>query len=505
MDVMLRLFLITGVCIFSISEMRCQEKNGQVLDFKTHSPISYATIAYGTSGVITNEEGRFAISDYQDARAVTISSLGYESKTVPMDSLGENPIVLHEAAIDLDAVYLANKSLSGEEIMERIKAHVDSNYNFGSLQRRFFLRESHKNTITTFNIQVNKSSIAALDQNLMDSITSSAPKNNDSYIEVLGDLYGSYGQQKLHVIKAADLYNPASTVSFDTLVQKLETIFDKNIKKDSYIRIRSGVIGVSVDADDLTEDDPDESHNSTNAVPSTEDPEKQLVQRRKELQQQSREDLEELMQNPFWKEDITFDLFANSKKYDFTVAGYTSVNGALAYILRFEPRRRSSHFKGVLYVNTADFGVYRVDFKNIKPLKTFRLFGISTADDVYRGKMIFAKNTEGRYDLKYMERQEGKSVGVDRPLTVIEKNKKIAGRRKQNELDMDVLFKNSDTDLYQLVIFGSESIDPTDWNDTEENKEFIYQKFKKYNPDFWKDYTIIEPDQAIQSFSLPEE
>ncbi len=502
---MLKLCVITIICIFSISEMLCQENGGQVLDFKTRKPISYATIAYGGAGVITNEDGRFAINDYKGAQMVNISSLGYESKTVSIDSLSANPILLHEIAIDLDAVYLANKNLTGKEIIERIKAQVESNYNFTPLQRRFFLRESHGNTIATFNIHVNKSSIAALDQTLMDSITSNAPKHNDSYIELLGDLYGNYGQQQLHMIKAADLYNPASTVSFDTLIQKLETIFDKNVKKDSYIKIRSGIIGVSVDADDLTDKEARETQNSTTIVQSEEDPDKEILQRRKQLQEQSKEKIEDLLQNVFWKNDIVFDLFENSKKYDFTLTGYTSINDELAYIIRFEPRKRSSQFKGDLYVNTADFGVYRLDFENVKPLKTFRLFGISTADDVYRGKMIFEKNKDGRYDVKYMERQEGHSVGVDRPLTVVEKNKKIAGRRKQNELDMDVLFKNNQTDLYQLVIFGTKNIDQGDWSKTDENKDFIYKKFKKYTPNFWKDYTIIEPDRAIQSFSLPEE
>ena len=501
---MIKLLRLSVFLFLGFSAAFAQEKDGQVLDFNTHEPIPYATIAYNKTGVITNETGKFTITHYEGANEVTISSLGYESLTLPLAALGQEPILLKLKAIDLASVYLANKNLTGVEIIERVKAHVDSNYNVKANQKRFFLRESNINTITQFDIQVDKSSIPELDQALMDSITRSVPKNNDSYIEALGDMYGDYNNQQLKLLKAADLYNPAATVSLDSLLHKLETIFNKNIKKDSYIKIRSGIIGVSVDADELSDDDENSQEQVTAEEKTPQQLEKEDQNRRKELKQHSQKQIKELLQSPFWKSDITFDLFENAKKYDFSIQGYTSIDGEFAYIINFEPRKRSSLFKGKLYVNTVDYGVYRIDFENLKPLSTFRLFGVATADDVYRGKMIYEKDVSGRYNLKYLERAQGESVTIDRPLTILEKNKKVAGRRKQNELDMDILFKNSSIDIYQLIILNTQINTGVAFAKAEEEQNFDYQKFKKYNPDFWKDYTIIEPDQAIKSFSLSE-
>ena len=79
--------------------------------------------------------------------------------------------------------------------------------------------------------------------------------------------------------------------------------------------------------------------------------------------------------------------------------------------------------KGVLYVNTQDFAIVRLDFENVKPLSKFGLLGINYRNDVFRCKMLFDKDLNGSYSPRYLELNDGGYMGLDRPLKVIEKNK----------------------------------------------------------------------------------
>ena len=79
-----------------------------------------------------------------------------------------------------------------------------------------------------------------------------------------------------------------------------------------------------------------------------------------------------------------------------------------------------------MYVNTEDFAVIRVDYENIKPLRKFALLGISYKEHLKKGTIIFQKNNNGKYSLKYMDESSGQIVGIKRPVKIIEKNKNVS-------------------------------------------------------------------------------
>jgi hypothetical protein len=270
-----------------------------------------------------------------------------------------------------------------------------------------------------------------------------------------------------------------------------------NLKERSYLKVRSGIIGVKIDEDELQEEIIAKEDKKEK---TPEEKEKARQDRKKSLVKTSNSKIERLMNGMFWKEDITFNLFDKSNRYEYRLNGYAWIDNAAVYVIDFEPKRRAD-FKGRIYVNTSDFGVHRLEYENVKPLKKFRLFGISTSDDVYRGKMIFIKDEAGKYNLSYVERETGETVGIDRPLTIIEKNKHVPGRRKQNELDLDLNFKISQVQKLQLVVYKNENLAPGELEKLSAASDFEYQTFKSYNSDFWSGYNIIEPSAAIKSFT----
>ena len=494
----MRLFVIFFLAL-QVQFLQAQEVRARVLDASSKKPVPYANIILSENrGLVTNEEGYFSYNsnDRELPEVVKISSLGYELLEIDPRKISEEIIYLKPSTVELREVFLTNKNLSPKEIIERVKEEVSNNYNFNNSRKRIFLRESDFSYVRRFDLEVDKSTIAGIDQQLMNEISSKIPKVSDSYKEVLADIYGNYDSQKVSIIKAANLHNPQSTQSLEELTDHLNSLFMNTLKERSYLKIRSGIIGIKIDEDELKEDF---VVNEPKKEKTPEEKEKDRLQRRKNLQTGSGSKVQKLMNGMFWKEDITFNLFDKSNKYKFKMNGFAWIDNATVYVIDFEPKR-GADFKGKLYVNTTDFGIHRLEYENVKPLKKFRLFGISTADDVYRGKMIFTKDEAGKYNLSYMERETGESVGVHRPLTIIEKNKHVKGRRKQNELDLDLKLNVSQVNKLQLVVYENEALPAGSLDNFTVKDDFEYQTFKVYNPEFWNGYNIIEPNTAIKNF-----
>lgn len=492
-------FFIFFFLMLQVQLLQAQELRARVLDASSKKPVPYANIILSENrGLVTNEEGYFSYNpkDRELPEVIRISSLGYELLEIDPREISTEIIYLKPSTVELREVFVSNKNLSAKEIIEKVKEEVSNNYNFSNTKKRIFLRESDYNYVRRFDLEVDKSTIAGIDQKLMNEISSQVPKVSDSYKEVLADVYGNYDSQKVNIIKAANLHNPKSTESLEELTERLNSLFMNTLKERSYLKIRSGIIGIKVDEDELKEDF---VVTGKKKEKTPEEKEKDRLNSRKYLKTGSLAKVQRLMNGMFWKEDITFNLFDKSNKYRFKMNGFAWIDNATAYVIDFEPKR-GADFKGRLYVNTEDYGVHRLEYENVKPLKKFRLFGISTADDVYRGKMIFTKDEAGKYNLSYMERETGESVGVHRPLTIIEKNKHVKGRRKQNELDLELKLNVSQVNKLQLVVYENEAMPAGSLDNVVLTDDFDYQTFKVYNPEFWSGYNIIEPNTAIRNF-----
>jgi hypothetical protein len=484
---------------------QAQEIKGRVLDAANKQPIPYANVLFGEhKGVVTNEEGYFSFytAEEKAPESIRISSLGYEMLEITPQQLQNEVVYLVPATIELKEVFVSDKTLSPKDILRKAKEEIGNNYDLNYSKKRIFFRQSDINYVRKFDLHVDESTIPGIDQELMDKISAEIPKVSDSYKEVLADLYGNYDSQKLQIIKAANLHNPQSTQSLTDLTDRLETLFKQNLKKNSYLKIRSGIVGVKVSARELQEE-LEESKKEEKKEKTPEELEKEAADSQKILQKNTGNKINSLLGNMFWKEDATFDLFDRLNRYRYKLDGYAYIDNETVYVISFEPKWRSD-FKGKIFVNTADYGIHRLEYENVKPLKKFRLFGISALDDVYRGRLIFVKNEAGKYQLSYMEREKGESVGIDRPLTIIEKNKYVPGRRKQNELDLDLDLRMSQVERVQVVVYEQEGVQPAVYETLPKNTDFTYEKFKVYNPEFWKGNNIMEPNAAIKKFTALE-
>lgn len=505
-----RLLLILFTLLTSQFFEAQESIQAKLIDSITQKPIPYASIELNKkSGIISNKNGDFQIyvnKKITEKDTLFINCLGYETKRVGVKTFADSIIVLNQKSIELDEVLVSNKNYTIEEILEKIKENLANNYDFEYTKSRLFYRQSENNNILKNAVDIKKSTIPEINQKFVDSILYIMPKNSGDYTEILGDFYQkpiTKSAIKLDIIKASDLYDKNNEISFDGLEEKFNNIFKKHVKRDSYFKIKSGIFGTKEEIDSSLFGDSKEDEATEKTKAFIEEQKKKEAERKKNFLRYTKHSISNLKTRSFIFEDSQFNFLEKSNRYRFELLDYQFLNGEFVYKITFEPKRKED-FKGIIYVNTDNFAIMRLDYENVKPLKKFRLLGISYSEYLKQGTFIYAKNNADKYVLKYAEIESGNKFGIKRPLKIIEKNKHVKGRRKQNEIVTDIHFIVSNITKKELVVFENESITETTFNNFSEKAKVTPTHLPKYDPEFWKGYNVIEPNQAIKDFKSLE-
>ncbi|MFD1615599.1 carboxypeptidase-like regulatory domain-containing protein [Gelatiniphilus marinus] len=485
--------------------------HAKLIDSTTQKPIAFATIELNKkSGVISNENGVFQMylnKKTSENDSLSINCLGYETKRIAVKKLTDSIIVLRQKSIELDEVLVSNKKYTAGEIIEKAKENLATNYNFEFSKNRLFYRQSDYNNMLKNTIKIKKTTIPELNQKFVDSILHIMPKKSGNHTEILGDLYQKpiiKDALKLDIIKASNLYDKNNEISFEGLEEKFNNIFKKHVKRDSYFKIKSGIFGTKEDIDSSLFGDTKTDKDIEKTKAFIEAQKKKESERKKNFLTYRKWGIASLETSSFIFKDSFLNFLEKPNRYKFELLDYLFLNGEFVYKITFAPKRKEN-FKGVLYINTDDFAIVRVDYQNVKNLKNFRLLGISYSEHLKKGTFIYAKNTLNKYALKYAEAESGNKFGIKRPLKIIEKNKHVKGRRKQNEISTDVHFIVSNITKKELVVFENETITDTAFNNFTEKAKVTPTYLPKYDPSFWKGYNVMEPNRAIKDFKSIEQ
>ncbi|QLE00460.1 carboxypeptidase-like regulatory domain-containing protein [Galbibacter sp. BG1] len=500
--VYLFLFLIV---LFSEGISAQKTISAKIIDATTEEPIPFATISLNDkTGVISSEDGEFTINIIKEIEATDslyISCLGYEEKKFAVNNFEASEVSLSTKDIELDEVVLLNKNYTVEEIMEKVEDSLEKNYDHNFFKQKVFYRSADHATILNNYIKIKESSIPEINQAFSDSISRSIPKSTSYYTEILADLYGKIQEDeqevKLDIIKASELYDKNNSLSYEAIEAKLQKIMRKHVKRDSYFKIKSGIIGGKSEIDSSFFED--ESMDT-------------LVEYQKKKEKEKKENflnyrtsqISSLLKDNFLYEDSDLNFIHKSRKYDFELNGLLYLDNDLVYKINFKPDG-GADYKGVMYINAFDFAVIRLEYENVKPIKKFNLFGVSYYEYLQKGVILYAKNQRGKYALKYQEETKGQKVGFDRPLKIIEKNKNVDGRRKQNEVSTHVDFTLQNIEKFELVVFEDTAIESQQFENFTPEPNIAPVYLPNYDPSFWEGYNIIAPNEAIKSFTSIKE
>ena len=136
------LAVLTSIVTFTFATAQTQTFSATVLDAKTQEPIPFATVQTGkNTGTITNTEGVFSII-LEETRAendsIFISSMGYGKKGILPEMIADGVVLLKAETNELDSVFLTNNPLEAEEIIERVKENLITNYPNTLTQKKSF-------------------------------------------------------------------------------------------------------------------------------------------------------------------------------------------------------------------------------------------------------------------------------------------------------------------------------------------------------------------------------
>ncbi len=494
-------FLYRFLFFFSLGMygLFAQTVESVIVDKQTREVVPYAQVfvknnTYGVS----NDEGFFRLhpNPYNLNDTLEIRLMGYEKLALPIKAV-QDSLFLQPNPFSLNEVIVSNNSLSAEEVIERVIRQIPLNYPEQTRQRTVFLRESTFDSVRKFSMNLEESTIPEINESIILELEKSIPKKSNFFVESLFDLYGKAQQEsaKIDLIKASVLRDEDATVDTDIIEKKMGKLLENKVKNGSYFKVKSGIFGAKLETDDFHLDTQD------SLVVPKEKTEEEITKERKQFNNNRKSKIRGLYQDLFYSEEASLDVVDKSNKYIFEIVQLGIEGDDLVYIIDFEPKR-SADFKGRMWVHASDFAVLRMEYENLKPLKSFGLLGISFKEHIASGQMVFRKNESGSYELQFAETLSGNLVSLKRPLKIIEKRKTGSFRRRQNEVSFNFDFRITSIEKKELLVLKSLPIGEKEVNKFKSTYGIGRERLNAYDPNFWKGTTIIEPNEKIKSFKI---
>jgi len=476
----LTVIILIGVCL----KLSSQSINIKIIDSLSEQPIPYVNIYFTNKyGLISDEFGNFQLikSQLSFKDSMYISLMGYRKKAFLVKDFNDSIVKLTQIPIKLSDVFITNRKLTAEEIISKVRENIDKNYETGFSKNKIYLSRQANTVTEKFVIDKFKSTVPDINKGLLDSVLSNLSKENKSELQTLSYYYGSYDKnnQKIKMIKARETYNKGGEV-LQSLNKKMKEAFKKELKPDSYYKIKSGIFGGDLEVDVLEEVD------STNVESIKKFQEKELKEK-KDFANRQKSRIKNIYNFLFFVEKTPLNFILKPNKYIFSEPRMNNLGDDLVYVIECSPKGRNK-YSATLFINPNDFAVVRLDFKNIKPLFNIKLLGVFRNVYLREGKILLSKYENKKYNLSYLKMNYGQKVGFDRSIKLIEKNKNVKGRRKQNEISFRMDFKMDLKIMTELQVFESSEILKNTFQ-TIDHKNDVYPEYlEEFTTNFWEEF-----------------
>ena len=476
--------LIILLIFIAYYDINAQSLSIQVKDSLTLSPIPFSTVSFSNNkGLISDENGIFQLitTELINQDSLYVSSMGYEKVSYPLIKFKDSIIYLRPKPVVLNDVILTNKRLSSIEIIQEVYKNIDKNYEKGLTKNKIFLSKRSSSKTKRFNTSKFKSSIKEINYSLLDSISNNLSKENENALEILCYQFGNIEQdkQKISLIKARETYNKEDEI-LESLNTKLELYLKENIKSDSYFKIKSGLFGGDLEVDGLHDFD------STDLEVISKKNEEDL-KRKKNFAGYQKNTINNFYSTLFFNEDSDFNFILKPNKYTFSEPELNFIGEDLIYVIECNPKGNSK-YKGILYINSEDFALIRLDFKNTKSLFKFKLLGVAFNQYLREGKLLLSKFDNEKYNLSYAQVTYNQTFSIDRPIRLIEKNKNVKGRRKQNEISFKIDMAFDQENKIEIQVFESSKISIDEFEKIEETNKVLPEFLDEFTTNFWEEF-----------------
>ena len=476
--------IIIFLLLYSL-KISSQSLNIQIIDSISNQPIPYSNVYFSNSnGLISNENGSFELikSQLTENDSMHISMLGYKKSSFLIKDFNDTLIKLAQSPIKLSDVILTNKKLSSDEIISKVIENIDNNYEKEFTENKIYLSRKSNTSTERFIINKFKSTVPEINKSIIDSLLANLAKEYNSGLETLAYYYRTFDDEfnkKIKIIKSRETYNKEGE-ALESINKKMEEAFKNELKPDSYYKIKSGIFGGDLELDGLEEVD------STNTESIKKFQEKE-IKKRDNFANNQIWTINRFYNFLFFEKESPLNFVLKATKYIFSEPKIDIIGNDLVYKVEANPKGRGK-YSGTLFINPDDFAIVRIDFKNVKPVYNIKLLGIFV--NIYQrdGTLILSKYGSEKYSLSYAKINFGQRVGFDRPIKLIEKNKNVKGRRKQNEISfkMDLIFDEKSST--ELQIFESKKISKDEFENIKIKNEIMPEYSEEFTTNFWEEF-----------------
>ena len=366
-----------------------QTITAKIIADSNSTPIAYATVKTGNySGVISNEEGYFSINiSHSNISAITISCMGYESKTLSIENIKNlNYIItLNEALNQLDAVHLTNKRPHIDSIMARVKRRINNNYNIDLNTYNLFYRTSEHVDFKHLDFEIEKAShvssknIDKANADLTQLTNTIINSNIVHFTDVKAVLHTlNQDSSKMAVQKATKLLDHKKDFSIENIENKAKTLVLKYLDTTKTYKVKTGLFKVE-DSMSLNDDEFKSDKNKNINVSNL------------------KHSIGSLVKKGTFSNMSFLKTVINPELYEYALNDINYKGNERVFVIGFKPRKAKSKLTGTLVVNNSDYAITRIDYSYYKSRHGSKfnlrlLLGIKYIDNLSEGTYIFEKS-----------------------------------------------------------------------------------------------------------------
>ncbi len=501
---MARLVLYLLTFVTGVLSANAQQITGRILDSQTQQSIPYATIRVGQTDLISNNDGYFTFSSKSDADLIAISFIGYDSKQLSVSQLKQNNNIVHltQGTYDIGEIYVSNVKPDPNEVMKLVNENLAENYKNIDYKSTVFIRGSTTFKPKKFEMKLkratdlSKSEVKEINQEIESLVSQTINTPVKTYSDKLIDVYKTADKYKLDVKKAVRLMDENRSSDYDELQKSSTELFYKVMDTTKFYRIKSGLIG-SRDTISFSKEynqnrkDKKEKEGKNNL--------KTLKSGLENIISQSSFDTPK----SFMASNIDFIKDTDAYSYSYTEATYFGDD--LVFIIDFKPKKSRAKYSGKLYINQADYAIVRADYKladGKKPqgINLRLLLGVKISEGLNKGIVLYRKNPiTNTYYLQYSLHEKEQYFYLNRPVKFIE----LTDGKGKDKISYGIKIEGNNIGKTEYLNISMQGMSKPDYEAFQE-KEFEYQTLKKYDPNIWKGYNIIEPLEEMKKFEVVE-
>jgi CarboxypepD_reg-like domain len=477
---------------FGLQLLSAQNITAKIIDKRTQAPIPFAAIQTGEfSGVISNEEGYFTMQAQNDTAKLTISSMGYITKTLTVsDVKSSNYLITLETAINqLDEVYISNKRPNIDSIIARVKRHSKKNYSTDLRQYDVFRRVADYVDFKNLHFEIDKASqvkkqqLEKVNTDLQALTKAILNSKTVQFVDFKGTLYTQTNDStKLTVSKATKLLDHNKDFSIDNVQERAKNIMLRYLDTTKTYKVKTGLFKLE---DSLS-----------------------FVEIKKEREKAKKEEFDikglkagtkRLLKYTHFYDNSFLMNVLNPRLYEYSIEDVTVYNQQLTYVINYQPRKDKAKYSGKLYVADGDYAITKATYSYFEnrhgsKMNLKLLLGVKYEENLSSGLVLYQKQRDSTYQPKYIKHESGSYFYLSRDLTLIENSK------DRFKLSTDFTIEGNNRSKEELLITNTKATTLKDYNSITQKKMTPYQTLTKFDNTIWGSDETLEPLLEMKAF-----